>query len=55
MTADPYNLAEYTSQSAAEAPSRPIRDPAKDVRGNTVCVPRSIPTQQEADAIKWRT
>lgn len=49
---DPYGIhAEYTSQSAVE-PSRPMRDPNLDVRGNALCVPRGIPTQAEADAVK---
>lgn len=49
---DPYGIAaEYTSQSAAE-PSRPMLDQSVDVRGNALCMPRGIPSQAEADAVK---
>ena len=49
---DPYRLSEYTAQSALDKPARPLRDPNKDVRGNTVLVPRGIPTQEECDQAK---
>jgi hypothetical protein len=52
---DPYGIAEYTSQSADQdmvGPGRRDEASAVDVRGNSVFVPRSIPTQAEADALK---
>lgn len=51
MTADPYGLSEYHAQSSIE-PSRPVRDLTRDARGNTLLMPRGIPTQQEADEAK---
>ena len=51
---DPYGISEYTSQSAdQDVAGSHRRDEARavDVRGNTLFVPRSIPTQAEADAL----
>ena len=51
---DPYGISEYTEQSADQDTARTIslRPTSTDLRGNTVVVPRSIPTQEEADALK---
>lgn len=53
---DPYGiLEEYTAQSADRDVQVPYKSSgvagSKDVRGNTILVPRGIPTQAEADAI----
>lgn len=54
---DPYGIwAEYTAQSADQDVTIHHRREAQsstDVRGNSVCVPRGIPTQAEADAVKY--
>lgn len=52
---DPYGInREYTAQSAdTDVANRPKKhDEVADVRGNTVAPVRSLPTQEEADAIK---
>lgn len=53
---DPYGIREeYTSQSADGDVAGPVWQKAggdRDVRGNRLMLPRSIPTQAEADAIK---
>lgn len=51
---DPYGVAEYTSQSADQDLTGPVWQKSggdRDVRGNTMFIPRGIPTQAEADAI----
>jgi len=51
---DPYRISEYTAQSAdqdVESVGRQ-KSPSTDARGNSVCAPRALPTQAEADAIK---
>lgn len=48
---DPYGIAvAYTSQSADDGlvASREVRVAGVDVRGNSLSVPRSLPTQAEA-------
>jgi hypothetical protein len=52
---DPYGISEMTAESAHEGYST-IRNesPCLDVRGNTKLVPRSVPTQAEADAALGR-
>ena len=51
---DPYHISEYTSQSA----DQDMRGKAwnksggdRDIRGNSLIQPRSLPTQDEANAI----
>lgn len=53
---DPYEInKEYTSQSAdvdiKYAPPRKS-SAAIDIRGNSTCIARPVPTQDEADAIR---
>lgn len=49
---DPYGItAEYTSQSAVESAAGRMTSGSVDVRGNTLLKPRTLPTQDEADAI----
>ena len=52
---DPYGIAEeYTVQSADREVQAPLWNKSggdRDVRGNSLVKPRSIPTQAEADAI----
>ena len=54
---DTYHInAEYTSQSADQKINTPSWHKAgedRDVRGNSCILPRSIPTQEEADRIKY--
>jgi hypothetical protein len=48
---DPYGISEYTGQSPVPPTEKKVR-PDGDVRGNSVCKPRGVPTQEECDAIK---
>ena len=53
--ADPYGISEMTAQSAdGDVDRAPWRKSGgdRDIRGNTLLKPRSIPTQEEADRIK---
>ena len=54
---DPYGIdTEYTVQSAAvDLPRGPLWKKSggdRDIRGNSIIQPRSLPTQAEADMIK---
>lgn len=51
---DPYDISEYTAQSADTDLSRPSWKKSggdRDGRGNHILLPRGLPTQEEADAI----
>jgi hypothetical protein len=53
---DPYGIAEeYTAQSAAvDLPTEPKCDKVggdRDIRGNRLIQPRSVPTQAEVDVL----
>lgn len=51
---DPYGVSEYTAQSAdSEVDGLGWKKSGgdRDIRGNSLIQPRSIPTQAEADAI----
>lgn len=55
---DPYKISEYTAQSADQELHDTVWKKSggdRDIRGNTLIQPRSIPTQAEADAIKGAT
>ena len=52
---DPYHIGEMTAQSADQDVNGPVWRKSggdRDVRGNTILKPRSIPTQEECDRIK---
>jgi hypothetical protein len=52
---DPYGISEMTAQSADQDVNGPVWRRSggdRDVRGNTLVKPRSVPTQEECDAIK---